>query len=571
MSRRKAHSPIVLMARKRLLPSCVAGAALAASLPINAQLLVESLDSGLLTPENAVNVLLGENSNVTVSNVSMTGDPRCLGVFSGGAVVGFDEGVLLSSGAAADAVGPNMSDETTSEFFMPGDDFLDSLIPGEPTYDACVLEFDFTCDGAEGIRVDYVMGSEEFNEFVGEEANDVFGFALNDANIATIPDSGGLPVSIANINCGNPFDPQLPTSPLPPFCNLFINNDVQDGGGQIDIEADGLTTVLRAQSELLAGTNHMKFAVGDVLDEAFDTWVFLKAGSFQCDIPAEEDETLLLLSSRCTIWDANNYYANEDIVSFDEAEFAIQKVFDGSDVGLAHANIDAFYVSPNGDIFFSISEDFYLEGFGVVRDEDVLRFLPTSTGVMTRGSFEMFFDGSVNRLSGCGVDIDALQIDEGVVQGADADNDGIANEVDPCPLDADNDIDNDGMCGNVKMYFSPTSTVNIDGVWYADEDIVMFDESTGQYSKYFNGSRVGISHTDVDAIKLLDDQSILMSVKCPATLEGFGNLNSEDILRFVPQSLGENTSGQFELYTDGSEIGLSGHYMNFNGVDQIAK
>lgn len=574
MSRLKTHFPnsfIPEIQNRSVFWRCTSVVALAASLPVNAQLMVESLDGGALAVEDAVNVLIGADSNVTVSNISMTGDPRCLGVFSGGGVVGFDEGVLLSSGAVADAVGPNFSDETTSEFFMPGDDFLDSLIPGEPTYDACVLEFDFTCDGADGIRVDYVMGSEEFNEFVGEEANDVFGFALNNINIATIPDSGGLPVSIANINCGNPFDPQLPTSPLPPFCNLFINNDVQDGGGQLDIEADGLTTVLRAQSELVEGTNHMKFAIGDVLDEAFDTWVFLKAGSFQCDIPAEDEETLLLLSSRCTVWDANNYYANEDIVSFDEAEFAIQKVFDGSDVGLARANIDAFYVSPNGDIFFSISEDFYLEGFGVVRDEDVLRFLPTSTGVMTRGSFEMFFDGSVNRLSGCGVDIDALQIDEGVVQGPDADNDGIANEVDPCPLDADNDIDNDGMCGNVKMYFSPTSTVNIDGVWYADEDIVMFDERTGQYSKYFNGSRVGISHTDVDAIKLLDDQSILMSVKCPTTLEGFGNLNSEDILRFVPEALGENTSGQFELYADGSEIGLSGHYMNFNGVDQVAK
>lgn len=555
---------------KRNFPIFTGVAALAASLPISAQLAVESLDGGI-TAQDVVNVLIGPNSNVTVSNIATTGDPRCLGVFTGGNAVGFENGVLLGSGAVVDAVGPNMSDETTTEFFMPGDDFLDSLIPGEPTFDACVLEFDFTCDGAEGIRVDYVMGSEEFNEFVGEEANDVFGFALNNTNIATIPDSGGMPVSIANINCGNPFDPQLPTSPLPPFCNLFINNDVQDGGGQIDLEADGLTTVLRAQSSLVDGSNHMKFAVGDVLDEAFDTWVFLKAGSFQCDVPIEENETLLLLSSRCTVWDANNYYANEDIVSYDKTQSQILKVFDGSDVGLARTNIDAFYYSPSGDIYFSISEDFYLDGFGVIRDEDVLRFLPTSTGVVTAGSFEMFFDGSANRLQGCGVDIDALEIDEGIVQGVDADNDGIANDVDACPLDADNDIDNDGMCGNVKMYFSPTSTVNIDGVWYADEDIVMFDESTGQYSKYFNGSNVGLSASDVDAIKLLDDQSILLSVNCSTVLAGFGELNKEDILRFVPQTLGEQTSGHFELYTDGSEIGLSGNYMNFNGLDQIAK
>ena len=540
-----------------------------------AQLNITDFDSGPNTAEDIVNLLLGPNSNATVSNISTTGDFRCLGVFSGGnnlgGTLGFDEGVMLSSGAVLDAVGPNMSDETTSEFFTPGDEFLNGLIPGGETFDACVIEFDFVCDGAQRVSVDYVMASEEYNEFVGEEASDVFGFALNDTNIATVPNSGGLPVSIANVNCGNPFDPTLPTSPLPPFCDLFINNDLQDSGGSIDIEADGLTTVLRAEGNLMSGVNHMKFAVGDVLDEAFDTRVFLKAGSFQCDVPSTPEQTLLLLTSRCTVWDANEYYKNEDIISFDKDTLQFNKVFDGSDVGLAHTNIDAFYQSDSGDIFFSISEDFYLNGYGWIRDEDILKFIPTSVGATTSGSFELYFDGSQNHMGHCGGDIDALQIDEGLVTGTDADNDGIPNTQDICPLDANNDIDGDGMCGNVKMYFSPTSSINIDGVWYADEDIVLFEEETGTFSKYFDGSDVGISHTDVDAIKLMDDQSILLSVKCPTFVQGFGEVGREDILRFTPTSIGVTTLGSFELHTDGSAIGINGDYLNFNGVDQITQ
>lgn len=540
-----------------------------------AQLNITDLDSGPNTAEDIVNVLLGPNSNATVSNVSTTGDYRCLGIFNGGnnlgGTLGFDEGILLSSGAVLDAAGPNMSDETTNEFFTPGDEFLNSLIPGEETFDACVIEFDFVCDGAESVSVDYVMGSEEYNEFVGEEASDVFGFALNDINIATVPNSGGLPVSIANVNCGNPFDPTSPTSPLPPFCDLFINNDLQDGGGNIDIEADGLTTVLRAEESLISGVNHMKFAVGDVLDEAFDTWVFLKAGSFQCNIPSTPEQTQLLLTSRCTVWDANQYYKNEDIISFDKDTLQFNKVFDGSDVGLARTNIDAFYQSNSGDIFFSISENFYLNGYGWIYDEDILKFIPTSMGTNTSGSFELYFDGSQNHMGHCGGDIDALHIDEGLVTGTDADNDGIPNEQDACPLDANNDIDGDGMCGNVKMYFSPTSTINIAGVWYADEDIVLFEEETGNFSKYFDGSDVGISHADVDAVKLMDDQSILLSVKCPTFVHGFGEVRAEDILRFTPTSLGAITQGDFALHTDGSEIGINGYYLNFNGVDHITQ
>lgn len=530
------------------------------------QLLINDLETGNESAEDLVNILVG-GENVVVSNITTRGNPRCFGSFSGGAgSVGFDEGVILSSGSAIDAAGPNVSDETTTEFLEAGDLFLNALLFGEPTFDACVLEFDFQCDGTNSVSVEYVMGSEEYNEFVEAGSNDVFGFALNGTNIATIPESGGLAVSIENINCGNPFDPNS----TEPFCDLFINNDLQDGGGNLDIEADGLTTVLRAEQSVSNTPNSMKFAVGDALDEAFDTWVFLKRGSFQCNGPANPTETFnTLLSANCTVWNDNAVYYNEDILTFNEDTQSIELLFDGSDVGLSQSNVDAFTQLPTGEFVLSLSQNFYVPGLGYVRDEDLIKFTPAQLGGSTSGSFEMYFDGSAHGLADCGGDIDALDIDTGIITGTDTDNDGLANDVDSCPLDALNDADGDGICGNVKIYFSPTSTVQINGTWYADEDIIQFDESTGLFSKFFDGSDVGMSHTDVDAFSINTDGSILLSVSCSTTIYGLGSVRDEDILKFTPTSIGVATTGNLEINIVGNETGLRGNYFDFDGVDKV--
>ncbi len=52
-----------------------------------------------------VNTLLG--GGVTTSNITYTGDNSAAGTFAGMGAVGFDSGVVLSTGAAAAVVGPN--------------------------------------------------------------------------------------------------------------------------------------------------------------------------------------------------------------------------------------------------------------------------------------------------------------------------------------------------------------------------------------------------------------------------------------------------------------------------------
>lgn len=244
----------------------------AVSLELNGGLVTTDQNSGL-TPTDVVDTLLG--SGVTVSNVQSNCANIAMGTFIGGTgIIGLESGIILSSGNIANVIGPNVNDEITAVNDLPGDSDLDDLIPGYTTYDACVLEFDFI-PATSSIQFNYVFTSEEYNEYVYSSFNDVFGFFLNGQNIALLPD-GETPVSINNVNCGNPYDCTAGTNPA-----YYINNDLSDGGGAINTEMDGLTVVLTAVANVDAGQiNHIKLVIADAGDYVLDSNVFIEAESF---------------------------------------------------------------------------------------------------------------------------------------------------------------------------------------------------------------------------------------------------------------------------------------------------
>ena len=119
------------------------------------------------------------------------------------------------------------------------------------------------------------------------------------------------------------------------------------------------------------------------------------------------------------------------------------------------------------------------------------------------------------------------------------------------------------------IYVSSTSGGNAGGVSFADEDILAYDTATGTWSMYFDGSDVGLNSNnsqDVDAFHLLPDGSILLSIVGDTTIPNVGSVDDSDIVRFVPTSLGPNTAGTFEMYFDGSDVGLT---TNGEDIDAI--
>lgn len=231
-------------------------------------LVVQDLTSGL-TPEQLTNLLVG--SGITVSNIKYQGSVLSAGQFSNGLdIVGFGEGIILSSGGVLGTVGPNQSDSYSVDLGLPGDADLTELA-GYVTYDATVLEFDFVPD-LDQVSFQFTFSSEEYNEFVNTVFNDVFAFYINGQNCALID---GDPISINTINNGNPYG--IPPNSHPLF---YLNNDLSDGGGSYNTEMDGLTFVLTCSSPVIPNqTNHMKLAIADASDHIYDSAVFLRAGS----------------------------------------------------------------------------------------------------------------------------------------------------------------------------------------------------------------------------------------------------------------------------------------------------
>lgn len=267
--------------------------ALSVAMPLSAQALTITTNNDASA---LANVLVG--SGVGISNAVLVGAANQQGTFSGAAgAIGINAGVILTSGNATLAVGPNTQDGATGSTGTGSDPDLAGLIPGFSINDKNVLEFDFTTTTGD-LFFSYVFASEEYNEYVNSSFNDVFGFFVNGVNIALIPGTS-TPVAINTVNCGHSSSGALPGS-NPENCDKFNNNDLQNGGPLFDIQYDGFTDVFLATvTGLGAGTHHMKLAIADAGDSSLDSAVFLQAGSFTDVDPTDptipEPATLALL------------------------------------------------------------------------------------------------------------------------------------------------------------------------------------------------------------------------------------------------------------------------------------
>jgi subtilisin-like proprotein convertase family protein len=232
---------------------------------------VTDLTSPLLTPTILVNGLLG--SGVTASNIVYTGDNRGAGVFTDFQEPGFDQGigadsgVILATGRVTDAIGPNLSDSMTTSFNTPGDPQLNAIVAPLTTNDAAILEFDFVPAG-NTVTFQYVFASDEYTEFQNTSFTDLFAFFVENVNVALVPGMT-TPVSINTVN--TVFNNQF-----------FRNNDPSFGTPTpFTIAYDGFTSIFTATANVTPGvSHHMKFAIADTLDTAFDSAVFLISGSF---------------------------------------------------------------------------------------------------------------------------------------------------------------------------------------------------------------------------------------------------------------------------------------------------
>jgi hypothetical protein len=115
------------------------------------------------------------------------------------------------------------------------------------------------------------------------------------------------------------------------------------------------------------------------------------------------------------------------------------------------------------------------------------------------------------------------------------------------------------------IMMSVSASVTVQGIPVTPQDILLFQATSlgsntaGTFSMMFDGSDVGLTTTDerIDSVSFLPDRRILISTTGSPAVTGISTGRDEDVLAFLPVTLGDATSGTWSMYFDGSDVGLA--------------
>ncbi|WP_426429682.1 choice-of-anchor L domain-containing protein [Winogradskyella sp. HB-48] len=244
------------------------------------------VDSQSYTPQQLIeDILIDSNciTNVNVTNIvggNFNSADQSYGYFDAtGTNFPFESGVVLSTGRLANVPGPNdnLSDDDAPNW--QGDIDLENALNESNTYNATILEFDFTAVAPQ-VSFRYLFASEEYQENNPNscEFSDLFGFLIRPTtgqnqyeNIALVPDTN-TPVKATTVTPGVPGS-------CPPQNEIYFGSY---NGINSPINFNGQTAVLTATANVIPNQSyHVKLVIADEQNYRYDSAVFLEAGSFQ--------------------------------------------------------------------------------------------------------------------------------------------------------------------------------------------------------------------------------------------------------------------------------------------------
>lgn len=228
------------------------------------------------------NVLINSNcANITNISVSGSGNTAAesYGFFDGNSSgFPFASGVLLTTGTALSAIGPNASILSEGSVNWLGDADLEQALQVNNSINATILEFDFT-PLSNQFSFDYIFSSEQYlSNPSSNQCNFTDGlvFLLKKANssdpytnLAVVPNTT-IPVKSNTIRGSGTI--------CPPANEQYFDAFNTD---QHPTNYNGQTVILKAQSNVIAGeTYHIKIVIADQGNNLYDSALFLGAGTF---------------------------------------------------------------------------------------------------------------------------------------------------------------------------------------------------------------------------------------------------------------------------------------------------
>lgn len=243
------------------------------------------------------------------------------------------------------------------------------------------------------------------------------------------------------------------------------------------------------------------------------------------------EESLVYVSTVIPGLVNGEFFDYSDILVYDLNQDTWNLYFDGSDVGLWGVNLSALTVLDDGTILMSFDRNVNLAGAGQVRRGDIVRFIPTSLGLNTAGSFMRFFDGSDVGLSTQNETIDGLS-----------------------------------LTGDGRIVISTLGNFDVPGLSGNDRDLIAFTPSslgattTGSWAMYFDGSDVGLNRAEEDIWGVsIDGDEVYLSTLGNFDVPGVTG-TGDDIFLCTAPTLGATTVCDFSMYWVGSDYGFSYFY-----------
>jgi gliding motility-associated-like protein len=238
-----------------------------------------SIDNSI-TDQDIIDNISTPQTSITIDTIICASGAYGTFVATDNSDLGLKKGLLLTSGSALNALGPNTQGNTAgfNDGLAATDadlNYLSQQTGGFDAQDACVVEVDVFI-GTDELVFEYIFGSEEYPEWVNFTFNDIFALLIsgpgiagdpninNQENIAVIPGTT-TPVEINNLNDITNWE--------------YYRNNI---GGQ-SVEYDGLTSdylgikksLTARKSVMPCNTYHLKFAIADRGDNNYDSGVFI--------------------------------------------------------------------------------------------------------------------------------------------------------------------------------------------------------------------------------------------------------------------------------------------------------
>ncbi len=235
---------------------------------------------------------------------------------------------------------------------------------------------------------------------------------------------------------------------------------------------------------------------------------YIDAGAFEVNVIVK---ALLNFQIETHIFQVN--YGTEDLAQFSPDNGSWEMYFDGSDVGLAGAAIDAHHQDVDGSILMSFGQIVTLPGVGDLFPADIVRFVPTSLGTQTAGSFELVHSGFELGLDAAIDNIDAI-----------------------------------GRANDGRLVISTDDDVFLNFGMAQAHDLLAIDGN--QLVPYFDGEQVGLDTADENITGVWfepDTGLIFMTMQGTFNVDGLSG-NAGDLIAFAPTSLEGDTAGKFYLF-----------------------